>query len=103
MAIFAIAPMSLTSCKRKEALRYPPRHCGESDTISYPSKPEKAQNSIDEADDLCKEIRIENKLTDESGKKVQLKPRTPVEMTIEVDQTSAEPEKSASATTPRKS
>jgi hypothetical protein len=64
--------MSLTSCKRKEALRYPPRHCGESDTISYPSKPEKAQNSIDEADDLCKEIRIENKLTDESGKKVQL-------------------------------
>jgi len=35
---------------------------------AYPTQPEKAETSIDEADDLYREIRIENTLTDEKGK-----------------------------------
>ena len=34
----------------------------------HPTQPEKAETSIDEADDLYREIRIENTLTDEKGK-----------------------------------
>ena len=34
----------------------------------HPTQPEKAETSIDEADDLYPEIRIENTLTDEKGK-----------------------------------
>ena len=35
---------------------------------AYAAQPEKAEISIDEADDLYREIRIENTLTDEKGK-----------------------------------
>jgi hypothetical protein len=49
----------------------------------HPSIPEKAQISIEGADHLYKEIRIENKLTDENGKTVGLKPGSEVEVTIE--------------------
>ncbi len=38
-----------------------------------PSEPEKAQIGIDGADDLYREIRIENTLTDEKGAKARLK------------------------------
>ena len=58
-----------------------------------PSEPEKAHIDIEGADDLYKEIRIENKLTDEKGDEVQLKEGAEVDVTIE-----AEPE----ATTPSK-
>src|SRR5438445_13290628 len=34
----------------------------------HPTQPEKAETSIDEADDLYREIRIENTSTDENGK-----------------------------------
>jgi hypothetical protein len=51
-----------------------------------PNEPEKAQIAIQGADELYKEIRIENALEDESGKQVKLKPGAHVEVTVEADQ-----------------
>jgi hypothetical protein len=48
-----------------------------------PGEPEKAQISIEGADHLYREIRIENTLTAEDGKKVGLKPGAEVEVTVE--------------------
>ena len=45
--------------------------------------PEKAQIAIEGADDLYREIRIENTLTDQNGDKVRLKPGADVEVTVE--------------------
>jgi hypothetical protein len=53
---------------------------------------EKAQIAIETADHLYREIRIENTLTDENGRKVGLKPGAEVEVTVEAD---------AQATTPK--
>jgi ABC-type proline/glycine betaine transport system substrate-binding protein len=47
--------------------------------------PEKAEISIPSADDLYREIRIANTLTDENGDTVKLKPGAEVEVTIEAD------------------
>lgn len=58
-----------------------------------PSEPEKAQISVDGADTLYKEIRIENSLTDENGEEVRLKKGAEVDVTVEAD---------AAATTPKK-
>ena len=58
-----------------------------------PSEPEKAEIVIHEADDLYREIRIENKLVDSEGKKVKLKPNAPVEVTVEADEKDTVPEK----------
>jgi hypothetical protein len=52
-----------------------------------PGEPEKAQISIEGADHLYKEIRIENTLVDENGDKVRLKQGADVEVTV-----AAEPE-----------
>ena len=46
---------------------------------------EKAQISIEGAEDLYKEIRIENSLTTESGSEVRLKKGAEVEVTVEAD------------------
>ena len=51
----------------------------------YEGIPEKAQIAIEGADHLYKEIRIENTLTDENGRKVRLKPGAEVEVTVEAD------------------
>lgn len=56
------------------------------------SEPEKAQISIEGADDLYREIRIENSLTDENGDQVRLKKDAEVDITVEAD---------AAATTPK--
>src|SRR5712664_1807988 len=50
-----------------------------------PSVPEKAEVQVHEADELYKEIRIENALEDERGKKVKLKEDAPVDITVEAD------------------
>lgn len=50
-----------------------------------PNEPEKAQIAIEGADDLYKEIRIENTLEDENGNKVRLKPGAEVEVTVEAE------------------
>ena len=50
-----------------------------------PSQPEKAQIDIEGADDLYREIRIENTLTDEHGEEVRLKHGAQVDINIEAD------------------
>jgi hypothetical protein len=49
----------------------------------FPQEPEKAQVSVEGADHLYKEIRVENKLKDENGNEVKLKPGAEVDVTIE--------------------
>jgi hypothetical protein len=56
-----------------------------------PDVPEKAEISIPSADDLYREIRIENTLTDEKGDTVRLKPGAEVKVTIEADVNATEP------------
>ena len=51
----------------------------------HPSMPEKAQISVEGADDLYREIRIENVLKDENGERVALTQGAHVEVTIEAD------------------
>lgn len=51
----------------------------------YPSMPEKAQIAVEEADHLYREIRIDNTLETEEGKKVKLKEQAPVDVVIEAD------------------
>lgn len=53
----------------------------------YPSVPEKAQITVEGADHLYRELRIENTLIDENGDQVRLKKGAEVEVTI-----AAEPE-----------
>jgi hypothetical protein len=48
-------------------------------------EPEKAQISVEGADHLYREIRVENSLRDENGKKVRLKEGSEVEVTIEAE------------------
>ena len=47
--------------------------------------PEKAQIAVEGADELYQEIRIENTLTDDNGKKVRLKEGAQVEVTVEAE------------------
>jgi anti-sigma B factor antagonist len=49
----------------------------------HPSIPEKAEISVQGADELYQEIRIENTLTDEHGDEVRLKEGALVEVTVE--------------------
>lgn len=51
----------------------------------FPSEPEKAEIAVEGADDLYKEIRIENTLVDEEGNEVRLKRGAQVEVTIEAE------------------
>ena len=50
-----------------------------------PSEPEKAEISIAEADDLYREIRVENVVTDEDGENASLKPGAKVDVVVEAD------------------
>ena len=56
-----------------------------------PSEPEKAEVEVHEADELYKEIRIENVLEDEHGKKVKLKEDAPVDITVEAEENATTP------------
>ena len=56
-----------------------------------PREHEKAQISIEGADELYKEIRIENSLTDENGEEVSLKKGAEVEVTVEADKDATTP------------
>ena len=51
----------------------------------HPDLPEKAEIAVEGADELYREIRIENTLTDEKGNEVKLKPGAHVEVTVEAD------------------
>ncbi len=48
-------------------------------------QPEKAQIAIREAEDLYREIRVENEVTDDKGDKARLKPGAEVDVTVEAD------------------
>jgi hypothetical protein len=51
----------------------------------HPDLPEKAEIAVEGADELYREIRIENTLKDDQGKEVQLKPGAQVEVTVEAE------------------
>jgi hypothetical protein len=48
----------------------------------FPSEPDKAEIALEGADELYKEIRIENTLLDRNGQEVSLKEGAEVEVTI---------------------
>ena len=48
-------------------------------------EPEKAQITVEPADHLYRELRVENKLQDENGHEVRLKPGAQIEVKIEAD------------------
>jgi hypothetical protein len=50
-----------------------------------PNQPDKAQITVQGADDLYREIRIDNTLTMENGEEVSLKVGAHVEVTVEAD------------------
>jgi hypothetical protein len=50
-----------------------------------PGAPEKVQIDIPEADDLYREIRVENELSDENGGKARLKQGAEVDVLVEAD------------------
>jgi hypothetical protein len=50
-----------------------------------PEEPEKAQIGVEEADDLYREIRVENIVTDEQGEKARLKPGASVDVVVEAE------------------
>jgi hypothetical protein len=57
-----------------------------------PNEPDKAQIVLEGADELYREIRIDNALQNEKGEEVALKPGTDVDVTVEAP---------ADATTPK--
>jgi len=59
----------------------------------HPSQPEKAQIEVEGADHLYREIRVENTLTDGSGREVKMKPGAHVDVTIEADPAETTPKK----------
>jgi hypothetical protein len=56
-----------------------------------PSEPEKAEISIEGADPLYQEIRIENSLTDENGDEVRLEKGADVDVTVEAEKNATTP------------
>lgn len=65
-----------------------------------PAMPDKAQIAVEGAEDLYKEIRVENTLQDENGKPVKLKPGAEVEVTIEAEKHATEPKNSSDSEQP---
>jgi len=56
---------------------------------AVPGEPEKAQINIEEADDLYREIRVENVVSDEKGDKASLKEGAEVDVIVEADSDAA--------------
>lgn len=65
-----------------------------------PNEPEKAQIAVEGADDLYREIRIENTLTNEDGEEVSLKLGAPVEVTVEAEAEAITPKSSDKSRNP---
>jgi len=60
---------------------------------AQPGQPEKAQIEVEGADDLYRELRIENALTAEDGQKRKLKKGAEVDVTVEADPKETTPKK----------
>jgi hypothetical protein len=58
-----------------------------------PDEPEKAQISVEKADTLYREIRIENSLENRNGEKVALKRGADVDVTVEAEEGDTSPKK----------
>jgi hypothetical protein len=58
----------------------------------YPGECEKAEITVEGADHLYKEIRIENTFTQKSGHEVHLKPGAEVKLTVEAGPEAFRPE-----------
>jgi len=56
---------------------------------AVPGEAEKAQINIEEADDLYREIRVENVVSDEKGDKASLKEGAEVDVIVEADSDAA--------------
>jgi len=52
----------------------------------HPKAPEKAEITVENAEELYREIRVDNTLLNENGEEVSLKPGAPVEVTIEANE-----------------
>ncbi len=52
---------------------------------ALPNEPEKAEIGIDEAEELYREIRVDNELTADDGQKVRLKTGAKVDVILEAD------------------
>ncbi len=61
-----------------------------------PSEPDKAQITIEGADHLYREIRVENTLQDQNGNEVQLKQGSEVDVTIEAPVSATIPKRPSS-------
>jgi hypothetical protein len=48
-------------------------------------EPEKVEISVEDADDLYREIRVENIVEDENGEKARLKPGAEIDVVLEAD------------------
>lgn len=57
----------------------------------HPGVPEKVQIEVDDADDLYRDLRIENVMEDEDGNKKKLKAEMPVEVVIETTEKQTAP------------
>ena len=68
-----------------------------------PGLPEKAEIAIHDADDLYREIRIENTLEDSKGEKVKLKQGADVEVIVEADVKDTTPADESSSNSANKS
>jgi len=53
--------------------------------LDHSSQPEMAEISIHEGEDLYKEIRVENEMTDDEGEAASLKPGAEVDVIVEAD------------------
>ena len=62
---------------------------------SQPGQPEKVEIAIEGADDLYREIRIENTLQDEEGKEVGLKEGADVDVTVEAEPEATKPKENS--------
>jgi hypothetical protein len=63
--------------------------------IQRPNEPQKAQIAIDGADEMYREIRVGNTLTDENGDEVHLKKGAHVDVTVEADKDATTPKGNA--------
>jgi hypothetical protein len=85
-----MSPGASDSRKEKPSVTLP----GKVEKIIPPltqAHPEKAQIAVEGAEDLYKEIRVENTLRDANEKPVALRPGVEVEVTIAADKTATKP------------
>jgi hypothetical protein len=73
------------SRKKKAATTFPAKVEKVINPHPFSREPEKAQISVEGADELYREIRVPNKLVDDEGNKVKLKQGSDVEVTIEAE------------------